>query len=436
MRPRSFVREVGVVFAMRLVLMVVVFLSDVAAARTLGPQGRGFLAILTLTPVLLATVCAGGLDAALNQLGHRESQSLSAVVNAAFRLGAAPVLASCIVLISGVGGVREWVFSGIPSRLVDEVDLAVLVIPGEALFVISGMLVMTRGSPVHFAWMRIVRRTIVLLGILASAAASAAMTDRLLVIMATWVFAALASGTLGLHWGRYRRNAGSAPAHAVFRIAAGAYPARVTDRLQSRISVLLVGGIVGGTGAGFLAVAVALAEMVLFVSNSTMTVLYSRNASSQPDTHRAALKGMFPVAIVLGLIIGTASQIALPAVYGEQFRPAILLTWILIPGAIATALIQTLMPSVIQRGRERLASTAQSIGMIVGLGIGVLSIPHYGVIGGAIAHSTAYVLTFVLLVTGSASAEGLPLRMMLLPSRGELSGVRTSLKQKLGGGCR
>ena len=38
---------------------------------------------------------------------------------------------------------------------------------------------------------------------------------------------------------------------------------------------------------------------------------------------------------------GLVSQVALPLVYGEGFRPTVLLVWLLIPGAVGAALIQS-----------------------------------------------------------------------------------------------
>ena len=58
------------VFVLRVALASTAFVSDVLLARLLGVEGKGALALLVLTPVLLASLATLGLDYALNQSTH------------------------------------------------------------------------------------------------------------------------------------------------------------------------------------------------------------------------------------------------------------------------------------------------------------------------------------------------------------------------------
>jgi len=433
----SFLRESTWVVIHRLILVVIVVGNDILLARILGPDGKGYYTILVVTPVLLASVAAGGLDFSLNQLAHRRPARAFSIFNTAAGLGLIGGLGLASLLWFDVLGIGRALFQGVPREFAASLRLAALAIPTEVLFLLAGMLAVSVGRPLAFSRARIVRRGTMLGATLVAAALFRHRMD-LLLLAVLWGFvgAAIVSGAVsllgaGFRGGGFDRNVGE-----VLKHAAASYPGRVAERLQTRVDVALLGILGSGAQVGVYSVATGMAEAVLLISNSIATVLFGRHAEQQSALHARALRLMVPLSAVLAASVAVGGTVLIPVLWGDRFQGGVLLLALLLPGVVFFSLVQTVTPSLVQAGRGGAVSVAHAVGLAGNILLNILMIPWLGAAAASLASSASYGITLAILLGAVRMRDGVSLRRLVVMNREDLSIVRARLRAFLEGPVR
>jgi O-antigen/teichoic acid export membrane protein len=411
----SFLRDSSLVFGYRLVLVAIIFVTDVAIARWFGPAGKGAIAILTVTPAILSVLGQVGQDYALNHAGGRGRTRLLA----AFSQSLLITLPLTLLLITGlwldVFGLRTLLFRGVPIRLQTAQQLAPLLILTEGLFVMGGMLAMSVGRPVMYGQMRVTRRGLVLIGLVTvvllwGKGSDAAITGYVVV----QVVAVLSSALGGALLAGWRFDPPRGLWRELARQGAAAWPGRLAERLQGRVDYVLLGILGSGAAVGVYSVATALAEMLYFVTGSVSATLFSRRAGLVGDLHGRVIRLMVPIAIGIGGLAGLAGTLIVPRLYGQRFAGGVVLLWVLLPGVVGMSLVQILSPYLVQTGRAHMVSVGQAIGVTANIAINVILIPRYAAMGAAIASAISYSATFICIALWTARSDGQTIRQLLL----------------------
>lgn len=174
--------------------------------------------------------------------------------------------------------------------------------------------------------------------------------------------------------------------------------------LLSRPEVLLLSAMATPAQVGYYGAAVRVAEVWQFVPQVFMNNVYpllsasfhrhdGRFAAIQQRATQAVLAYTLP--LTAGLLVA-APQI-IPAVFGEDFEPAVTLLRILGLNITFAALSSVFWRSLAARGRQDQVLRVQVAMVGVRLGGGVLLIAAAGAVGAAWSSSLASALTFVLL---------------------------------------
>jgi O-antigen/teichoic acid export membrane protein len=416
----SFLRDSTLVFVYRLVLVAVIFVTDVAIARWFGPAGKGYIAILTITPFLLAVVGGLGLDYGLNELGHRFPARLRGLMGSALLIAAIGEGALVLLLWADAMGSRAWLFTGVPSRLAVALRLGLLLVPAEMFAVLATMYMVTAGSPVAYARSRVWRRAIVFAVVVVVVAGGERGSLGIEAVVAGHIVGALVPAGLMLFAVGYRPTR-AALVGGVARSALRAYAGRVAERLQYRVDYVLMGILSTSAQLGVYTVATAIAEMIFFVTGSVGSVLQSRSAETEADLHRRTLRLMMPISVIMAFAAGAAGTLAIPIVYGTRFQAGVWQLWILLPGVVAMSLVQVASPWLVQIGRAGRVSLAQALGLAVNVGINVTLIPRWGAVGAALASSVSYAVTGLLVIGAWLRADAEMSLHGLLPDRAELA---------------
>jgi len=169
-----------------------------------------------------------------------------------------------------------------------------------------------------------------------------------------------------------------------------------------RFDVLLVGLWVGPAGLGVYAVGVLFAEALWLLPNAVGTVLLSHTSRSETSVSDRRLGVVFPVTmgmVILGAIaLALAAPIAVHAYLGEGYAKVPLVTWLLLPGAVALSGSKILANELTARGFPGMNTVVAALGATATIASDILLIPRYGIAGAAIASSIGYTLTFVLVL--------------------------------------
>lgn len=411
----SFLRDSSLVLFYRLVLVGVIFVTDVAVARWFGPVGKGIVAIVTVTPAILAVLGLFGQDYALNHASASDRDRLRVVFSKALVLSMPVTALIILVLAFNVLGARSLLFRGVPPELELAVYLSLGFIPVDGMFQLAAMLAMSVGRPVLFGKLRVVRRGLVLVGyglvVLALGANSDSAIRAIPAVQIGAVGLAALGGAVAVGW---RFNLPRGDWSALVRQGLAAWPGRIADRLQARADYVLLGILGSSAALGIYSVATALAEMLYFVTGSVSATLFSRQVGTSGGLHARAVRLMVPLAVLVALLAGLAGTVIVPLLYGARFREATVLLWILLPGVVGMSLVQIISPYLVQTGRAHAVSVGQALGVVVNIGLNLVLIPRYSAIGAAISSAVSYLLTFVGIAAWTARADRQPVWRILL----------------------
>ncbi len=109
-------------------------------------------------------------------------------------------------------------------------------------------------------------------------------------------------------------------------------------------------------------------------------------------TRRTARQSML-LSLLAALVLVPAGYWAIPLLFGESFRPAIVAMWLLLPGVVALSYYRTLAVHLAGQGHPEYYSYGAALSAILTLTLDVILIPRLGINGASIASSVAYTLS-------------------------------------------
>lgn len=403
--PSPLLRDALVTVVTRFGLAVLIFGTDIALARLLGPAAKGRFALVLLYSQLAALVVGWGMDQALAVVAGRDRATArrglaNAVVWTAV-VGGASVLVSCLLYgLPAVGRPNGPLTALLPNLSGGQFVFAAIAIPGELFFTLGLFALLGRRRVVAYSLVRVARRGILLVAIVAVAAIARLSLDvavilNVLVLAATaglilWV--AARDGILG-------RRPSLSLLREQLRFGSRALPGTLAERLQFRADAFLVNGFLGVRQTGIYSVTSGLAETLWYVPNALGTVMFSRAVDPHADAGRIA-------SVLTRTTIAVAFVTAVPAwilgprlvrfVYGSQFADAGVALRLILPGVVAYSVVAVLSRYISGRGRPGTGTLILAFGLAVNIGANLALIPVYGIRGAAAASSMSYLSTAVV----------------------------------------
>jgi O-antigen/teichoic acid export membrane protein len=390
-RSSSFAATAAATYGTNLAVAVLSLLNVLVTARTLGPAGRGELALLTTIAILTANLAAFGLYEANANIGgaepqHRGSLAANSVLIALLLGGtAAGIVALLVGLFPSLGG---------------EARTAVLVLALCAIpiLILQSSLQTLLQSQYGFAitnvaWLLAPVTNLAVNGVFA---ALGLLTVGTAVVV--WVAGQLlATGLLAWHAIRPLKEVPRPDTQLARRsLAFGArtHLGRVMTMGNYRLDQWFVGAISGSRELGLYSVAVAWAEALFYLPTALGMV-------QRPDLVRASRSDagaqaarvfratlLLTVLLALGLVV--AAQILCVTVFGEEFRGSIADLRILAFGAFGIVALKLLGSALNAQGKPMLANVGVGIAFVATVVLDLLLIPGHGGLGAAIASTVAY----------------------------------------------
>jgi O-antigen/teichoic acid export membrane protein len=398
-------RDALVTITTRFGLAVLIFGTDIALARLLGPSAKGRFTLVLLYSQLAALIVGWGTDQAL------------AVVSGRDRATARHGFANALTWTAIVGGAAVfgsvWLFGAptdgpatgplaslIPNLSGTQFLFAAVAVPGELFFGLGLFALLGRKRVVPYSLIRVFRRGVLLIMIVAMAAIARLSLDVALVLN----LAALVTTAGLILWVAAKDGiVGSRPSRALLaeelRFGTRALPGTLAERLQLRADSFLINIILGVRETGIYSVTSGLAETLWYVPNALGTVMFSRAVDPKADAGRIA-------SVLTRTTLAVALAMAVPAfilgprlvrtVYGSQFADAGVALRLILPGIVAYSVVAVLSRYITGRGRPGTGTLILIAGLVVNVGINLVLIPRYGIVGAAAASSVSYLVTAVL----------------------------------------
>lgn len=425
-------------FAAQIVGNSGLFAGVLLVARALAPAGRGAVAFLTVSCLIVGRLANLGLPRATT-------------VFAAQRPGSRPALLSNLVVLAGAGGALAGVLAAAVLLALGEhrpagvsATAVLLVVPGVAASSLSEAgYSFLEGCGCFREW-ALVTATVPWLyaALIAVVWATTGLTVEwaVLLLAVTWATAAAA---LLLSSAREVGMARPAPRllGETLRFGLRAWAGSLALFLNFRTDQILLGMIGSAAALGIYAVAVNASEVLLYLPAAIGTALVPAIAGSDP-----ALRVERTLRVFRSLLLVTLAGVALaalagpalvPLVFGEAYEGSVgPLLWLL-PGALGFAASGVFSSALLASGSPGRSSFGPLVALAVGLVLDVILIPGYGAAGAAAAASAAFLAGGLAALLGYRACERFPARS-LVPHRDDLkvlyAAVRGSLAKARAGG--
>jgi O-antigen/teichoic acid export membrane protein len=413
--PSALLRDALITIVSRVGIAVLIFATDVALARLLGPSAKGRFSLVLLTSQLAAVIVGFGMDAALGVIAGRDRESArrglaNALVWSAVVGGFAVVLLSVAYGVPGPGRPEGPLSQLIPGLNDRQFLMAALAVPGETFFALGLFALLGRKRVADYAISRLVRRGVLLVLILGAAAIARLSLDVALVLN----LVALAATAVAILWFAWRADIGPTRPDGTLlaeelRFGSRAVLGTIAERLLFRADTFLVNIFMGVRATGIYSVTQSLAETLWYIPNALGTVMFSRAVDPNAEAGRIA-------AVMTRTTLAFTAVIAIPAfllgprfvraVYGPQFADAGVALRFILPGVVAYSVVAVLTRYVTGRGRPGTTTLIVLGGLAANIALNIVLIPSVGISGAAAASSISYTATALVMVAAFTRLSG------------------------------
>ena len=421
---RLYVKNVSLKFMSGAVAFLMSFASGVIVARVLGAEGNGTVALLILIPTMIAFFGSLGIDKANGYLTGAKKYTPQVL------LGNSIFLSVTITLLIGIAfwWAMPFTLKLLPANGISRpmLYLAFLIVPFSLfemyfqgiLWGLGRILQLSIVSIIRFASMLIL--IIILVWILrlgiGGAILAAIATPAICVVIYAFF---LRDVVTRLRFGYDKRSL-----KASFIFGLPAHLGNVMHFLNWRLDLLIVNYFVGVKQVGFYVVAASLAEVLWYLPDAFGFVLFPKTASSEPETARqftpkvVRLSTFITAVAAVGLFL--FSKLVITVLYTEEFMPSLYPLWILLPGVVALSYSKVIFSDLGGRGKPYYGTYASLFSLFVTLGLDLLLIPRWGIIGAAVVSSLAYTTNAVVAVVFYLRLTGNKLTDVLLVRRSDI----------------
>jgi O-antigen/teichoic acid export membrane protein len=393
-------------------------ITGILAARLLGPDDRGLLALILFWPQLLATLGFCSLGEAIVRRGNTSSADRGRLLATALALS---VGLAALTMIIGWAAL-PWLLGG--SRA-DAVSLSTQFLMAfvPLNFVALALLGFDHADLRFDAYnmLRLVPTVVYLVALLGLWAMNAFSVSTL--VWATWAATGITAVVrlARVPWASVTLPS-AAEARALLTVAVSFHATAVLATVAAQIDRIVVMRSFDDATVGHYAVALVCAMTALgLVTNTVHTVLFPQVAR---EAERNRQIGMIVVGMrrsVIVLLLGTLALLlplpwAIPLVFGEAFRDAIEPALVLTLAYAPLALRQILARCLRGIGDARGGTVAELTAIVATLAIAWPLIAPLGLIGVAAGLLAGNTLALIWLAFDASRRHGMNARAWLLPT--------------------
>lgn len=378
-------------FVTRVGMQAFAVTGAIVISRTLGTSGKGTFVYATTILALVLTATAGESSAIAWQYAqrHRSARTLIAVMLRIVGWGALPLCAALIAAATILKG-----------------QTALIAVAGAMPFAVFAQ------ASTGFFLAESDVRSVNVQQILTVALPIAAYVPLLLfahapltLVLALWAcgYAVSAAYTAWRLRGYAAVGGESEPLQEVVREQLG-YGAQVSlnstvSYLNFRIDVFIILALLGQSALGVYSIGIGIGEMLWQLSRPLTTASFGRIARGERAeavrATAACMRHSLLLVAVGAVIIFIAAPPLIPLVYGKAFAHAGEVTRVLLPGIVAYSMMSAPATFFAQQlGQPRIPLIFSSLSTAICAVLTILLLPHFGIIGGAIATSISYVCAF------------------------------------------
>lgn len=400
-------------------------LSGIVVAQTVGAEGKGIYTLIILSNALVVLLSNPGLNTAISYYAVREQSTEKQLLR--FALYAAIIL--------GFGGgllafaayqfvLRENVLQNIPSVYI----LIVLAFTPLSLITLFGTAILLGQRKINeFNIVETTRLGSILVLQISSTYLGFGVQGIILAFL-SGIFISTLVTTWYLHEDvKANLLQRVQPIKPIITYGLRSYPTNLLSFINYRLDAFLVNFFADASHVGLYATSVSLAEMLWIVPNAVSNTLFVqipklKNEDANQLTGR--IIRMTTLIMVIAVIIASMiGPIVIPILFGKPFQSSIIPFIILLPGVLGVSINRILSADFNGRGKPQYSAYATGISAMVTVTLDVLLIPVIGIIGAAIASSTAYLIGGCFLIYWFVRETSSPWQYLLLPQKQDFQTV-------------
>ena len=405
-------------------------LATVAVARLLGPEGTAAFTVSLSLFVMLMTVSTLGLESGVTWLVSSRRWG----ARAAF---AQAQVAALVLGLAGMGiGLLARVlipdaFEGVSTLLVLVVCAA---LPFALSWLFSSYIALAVDSYERYVTAPALQSAVALAGV-AGLAAAFGLEGAIAGLAGSHAVTAIAM----LAWNRRALPADDVePRHGLepMREAVGfglkSYSAHALQFLNFRLDLFILNAVAVQAEVGHYAVAISVTSAMWLLPAALSAVVFPRVAAltgtgdeaQRSMVEEKSLRHVAVITLLSALLLAAGLVGLVELVYGSEFRPAIELGLILLPGVSLIGIANVLSATTVGRGYPIYSLYTALIATPPTIVLYVLLVPSLEATGAALASSISYAFSFVLSAWYFRRVTGLHVAPLLVPTRSEIEDYR------------
>ena len=403
------------------------FIAVLLLARLLGPSGRGTVAFVTVSCLVLARICSLGLQDASTYFAAREPHRRGSVLVNLW------LFTLCSTSVIGLLVVVALATTGVAPASVGTVELVILLVGTVVAGFVDGGIAYLYGVS-RFATAALITAFTPWLYVLLLVAIAAADAMSATVALIAWLVTHLA-WALALLAGAVRTTRPGRPDVALLttslRFGVRAWLGTMAKFANFRADQLMLGLLASEAVLGTYAVAVNSSEVLLYLPAAVAAVLVpsvaSGTVSRAPDVLRAfrVVSIVTLLATVVAILVGPT---LIPLVFGSDYAGSVTPFVVLSLGAFGYTASAIFSGGLLGSSHPGLASVGPVTSLVLGLTLDVILIPDYGATGAAWAATIAFAAGGVAATLAFRRVHPTPWRD-LVPTRVDLAGVMAQVRQ-------
>lgn len=198
-----------------------------------------------------------------------------------------------------------------------------------------------------------------------------------------------------------------------------------------RVDSFLLGYYKDASVVGFYSVALSFAELLLFIPESTGTILFPKLAYIQyPELDKkfaSILRSSIALTAVVTILFFLTMKYLLIFAYGDAYFESIKIAYLLLPGLFAMSTYYLFASYLQAIGRPGVVSLILGIILAGKLALCWLLIPRFNLIGAAMASTLSYVGCFIIFLFAFRIKSTIGLGELLVLRQSDINSIRNSL---------
>ena len=387
--------------------------NSILLSRWLGPGGRGEIAAAMLWPTLMVYISSMGLITAIMYFAALpESRPRQIFANASWLApaqGAVAILAGFVAL--------PWLLHSQTESVINASRIYLLMIPISLLIQYGGSVLQGRMRIAAFNWLRIILPAGYLIGtvVLMLAGRLTLLNIILLHLLLNFIVLIATLVSLSRAGIPLRFEVDGLLVKQMFKYGAKVQVGGITGMANMSLDQVLMAAWLPPNYLGLYVAAVSASSLAQVFSQAVQMVLTPGITQRESRAERAAvLQGVFRrywlLSFLATLVIAALLPLAIPIVFGANFKEAILPAEVLLIGIFFIGAKDVLAGGAQALGDPWLGSKAQVVAVVVTLVLLYLLLLPLGIMGAAIATAAAYWTQFAVVAYGLRKNHGISLR--------------------------